>query len=300
MTLCIRPFQPADLPALQTAMARWTQAAGPCGYCHSGELFNQIHEQFRGRFPLDQVVQIWDDASGIAGLAITCRYESNFVCYAAPQLRASPAERMLLESAYATTLRHLQQTGQAEGVTTDLYGCDVARRALLAALGFVQERVWDWITSRSLAEPLPAALLAPGYTLRSATLADAPQLAAVRNDAFGADWTAEQYRAVMQQPGYDPQRELVVVAPDGTLAALTVVWLDRLNSTGLLEPVATHSAHRRRGLARALLCAALELMRASGMQTAQVEHDASNAPAAALYADLGFTPIETTYGYRRD
>ena len=39
-------------------------------------------------------------------------------------------------------------------------------------------------------------------------------------------------------------------------------------------------------------------MRAAGMRTAQVEHDITNAAAAALYEILGFTVAYETAGFR--
>ena len=51
----------------------------------------------------------------------------------------------------------------------------------------------------------------------------------------------------MESPGYEPERELVIQAPDGTFVAFTVIRYDPLNSTGLFEPVGTHKDYRRRG-----------------------------------------------------
>jgi mycothiol synthase len=92
--------------------------------------------------------------------------------------------------------------------------------------------------------------------------------------------------------------------PGFTLAeAQTVVratiWFDDLNLVGLFEPVETHEDFRRLGLARAVITEGLHRMRAAGMRTARVEHDITNAPAAALYESLGFTVAFETLGFRR-
>jgi mycothiol synthase len=54
----------------------------------------------------------------------------------------------------------------------------------------------------------------------------------------------------MDRPGYDPERAIVAVAPDGRIAASTMYWTDSRNGLGLFEPVGTHRDFRRRGRAR--------------------------------------------------
>jgi GNAT superfamily N-acetyltransferase len=104
---------------------------------------------------------------------------------------------------------------------------------------------------------------------------DAERLAAVRNSAFDAGWSAAFREEVMRKPGYHPERELLVVAPGGQVAAFTVTWLDELNKVGHFEPVGTHRGFRRRGLGRALLLHGLRELRRLGMETATVQHDAA-------------------------
>ncbi len=87
------------------------------------------------------------------------------------------------------------------------------------------------------------------------------------------------------------------LAEDGT-AARARVWFDDVNLVGLFEPVETHEDFRRLGLARAVMTEGLRRMREAGMKTARVEHDITNAPAAALYESLGFTVVCETLGFR--
>ena len=170
----------------------------------------------------------------------------------------------------------------------------------LQELGFVQYRQWDFINERPLGD-VPTPVLPPGFAIRHATAADFAALAEVRNQTFGAGLRPEDFRRqVMDKPGYDPQREILVVDRSGAVAAFTVIWFDRRNKVGLFEPVGTSPAFQRRGLARAMMCYALGQMRQAGMETAQVEHGIDNQPALALYRSLGFTPKYKTLGFRRD
>jgi hypothetical protein len=49
-----------------------------------------------------------------------------------------------------------------------------------------------------------------------------PDGAEIHNASFSPNWALELYRYVMESPGYAPERELVIQAPDGTFIAFTV------------------------------------------------------------------------------
>jgi ribosomal-protein-alanine N-acetyltransferase len=64
--------------------------------------------------------------------------------------------------------------------------------------------------------------------------------------------------------------------------------------------VATHPAHRRRGLARRLLAHALGEAAADGASAALLEVRRSNQGARALYESLGFTAVGERLRYYDD
>ena len=295
----LRPYSDADLPSLQDTVASWIAVAGRCGYDHIGELPHRIYENLRGRHPVGELVQLWEDAAQIVGVAINLRFGVAFDVFTSPALRGGESERQMLRQAYATTARFM--AGSSERfVRTDVFSCDSTRLELLTELGFEQFRSWDDVNERSLTDAITEPRLADGFLLRSASPQDADQLAAARNHSFDEDWTGEQYRrAVMDKPGYDPAREIVVEAPDGRIAAFAVYWLDQRNSTGHFEPVGTQPDFQRRGLARAMLLHALRQMQGHGMTLATVNHDAENLPARKLYESIGFEKRYQTYGFRR-
>lgn len=192
---------------------------------------------------------MWDDASGVAGIEITGRFDKVFDLFVRPDVRDSDGEREMLRDAASRCKE------------TDVFTCDAARIDALGQIGFEQYREWDHIRTRAL-EDVPATVLPPGFALRG-------------------------------QGG-----DLEVESPDGTLAAFTTIWLDDVNSVGLFEPVGTEPEFQRQGLARAVMSEGLHRMRVAGMRTAQVEHEITNAPAAALYESLGFTVAYETLGFR--
>jgi mycothiol synthase len=295
-----RPYDETDRPWLQAALATWIRSAGQCGYCHAGELAHRIYAHLRGR-PAGELAQVWEDGGDLVGIALNGRFGNAFDLFAAPVCRGTGRELAMLRAGYEATLAIARRAApEASEVISDVFSCDAARQALLQRLGFAEYRLWDHIAERGLAEALPEPALPPGFSIRAAEPADAAGLAAARNSAFGGDWTAERYGAAfMDRPGYRPERELVVIAPGGRIAAFTILWLDPLNRVGQFEPVGAHRDFQRRGLARALMLAGLRELRRLGMATAAVEHDASNLAAGALYRSLGFVKRYETVGYRR-
>ena len=91
-------------------------------------------------------------------------------------------------------------------------------------------------------------------------------------------------------PRYAPEHDLVVEAPDGSLAAFLMAWWNPDAGVGEFEPVGTHPDHQRRGLGRALNLAGLRLLQDLGATDALVFSTTSNAASQGLYASAGFEP----------
>ncbi|MGW2156640.1 GNAT family N-acetyltransferase [Nonomuraea sp. NPDC001699] len=294
----VRVFRHEDLPSLRSVMAGWIGQAGRCGYDHVGELPHRVYDNLRDRRPAAELVRLWEDGDGLAGIAILLRFGCAFDVFAAPRLRGGPRELDMLEEAAGATAR-MMDPGEPY-VLTDVFDCDAARIGLLGRAGFERFRVWDHVNERDLRDPVPEPGVPAGFVVRHAVAEDAFGLAEARNAAFGDDWTGPLYRAaVMERPGYDPADEIVVQAPDGRIAAFAVGWIDERNAIGHFEPVGTHPAFWRRGLARAAMLHAMRRMRALGVGVVTVNHDATNVAARELYRSLGFVRRHETFGFRR-
>ena len=100
--------------------------------------------------------------------------------------------------------------------------------------------------------------------------------------------TTTKYERLLTVPHYRLDDDLVVEAPDGSLAAYALTWWDEEGRVGELEPVGTHPDHQRRGLSRAVVAAAVERLYGRGATVVQVYSDVAEAPAEALYASVGF------------
>lgn len=161
----------------------------------------------------------------------------------------------------------------------------------VAALGDTGD--WTQLNGRDLTD-VEQPVLPPGYRFRTA--AEAGPEAAVRAhlDAWSpSPYTARAYADVRRTAAYRGDLHVLVEAPDTTMAASTIMWLDEANRTVEFEPVGTHPGHRRLGLARAMMLHGMRRARAAGARHATVVClGAPGHPAArGLYHGLGFREI---------
>lgn len=164
--------------------------------------------------------------------------------------------------------------------------------ALLTAHGYIRT---DDHRLLILRQPLPAsepvAMPPAGWTVRA--VGDEHEWQA-RVDLHREVWhpskvTLPAYRRLRAAEGYRPALDLVAVAPDGTLAAYCICWLDPVNRIGEFEPVGTRAAFRGQGLGQAVMQIGLQRLHEHGAQAATVYTYATNLAALALYQSVGFT-----------
>jgi GNAT superfamily N-acetyltransferase len=149
--------------------------------------------------------------------------------------------------------------------------------------------------------------LAAGYELRSPGEDEVAAVFDMMTAAFREHWgeyQAEDQR--LEQWAGDPRfrRDLVVVAWHGADPAACVSCLlgpgPDGSVRGLLDSVATHPDHRRRGLAKATISEALRRLRAAGASSAYLGVDQENHNRAVqLYEQCGFAIASSTTTWRR-
>ncbi|MFZ0166512.1 MAG: GNAT family N-acetyltransferase [Trebonia sp.] len=152
---------------------------------------------------------------------------------------------------------------------------------------------WTQLNERDLTD-LAQPALPDGFRFRTA--AEAGPEAAVRAhvDAWApSTYTAEGYEGVRRMAAYRSDLHVLVEAPDGTMAASTIMWLDEANKTAEFEPVGTHPDYRRLGLGSAMLRHGMRLARDAGAAHMTVAcYGAPGVPAArGLYYGVGFRPF---------
>jgi GNAT superfamily N-acetyltransferase len=149
---------------------------------------------------------------------------------------------------------------------------------------------WTQLNTRDLND-LEQPARPDGYQFRNADEVGPQAAAQAHIDAWApSTYTREGYEGVRQAPGYRGNLHVLIEAPDGTMAASAIMWLDEINKTAEFEPVGTHPDYRRHGLARALLLHGMHLARQAGANHMTVAcAGAPGRPAArGLYYSLGF------------
>jgi ribosomal protein S18 acetylase RimI-like enzyme len=306
----LRPYRPADLPAILASIGDWNARTAGCGYLHPGDICHYMSNGLRGR-DLDKSFYRYEEDERV--LALVVLYSASDAGYDAlvhPDHRGGDLEQGLVawcERALWDRPRVAAwapvdaPTAIGAEIMNEVMDCDAVRRDLLLQRGYVPAGAPAGLyTTRSLADPIPASALPEGFTIRSASGEhEAAMLSAVHNGAFTPKWGPDDYLSVMRTPGYDAERELVVVAPGGRFAAFLVYWLDPVSRAGLFEPVGCHREFQRRGLTKALMYEGMRRMVASGMTTAIVKYNADNIAGAALYGSAGFQTLYTITAFRK-
>ena len=216
-------------------------------------------------------------------------------------------------------LQRLKERARQQGesqyeVQEEAASDDPERITFLEREGYTRRESYYHLYHRSLTEPLPAPTLPVGFTIRSiARETEAEARAALQRDAFfpkGSKTYEEgtlRQLAVMKMPQYDPQLDLMVIAPDGTPAAGCICWVDPANRVGLFEPVGTRPQFRRQGLATALMLGGLQRLREQGMQAALVigvhpgneEKSSEFTSSRFVYEAVGFQLLRRIYIYHK-
>jgi mycothiol synthase len=121
----------------------------------------------------------------------------------------------------------------------------------------------------------------------------------VFQDHWGAtDWKDEWFQEWQEEPTFNPS--IWQVAWDGEeIAGMVLNFIDdRENEAhnrkrGYTEDIAVRRAHRRRGLAKALIARSLRVLREQGMEEAALGVDVENPSGAlGLYESMGYVTIK--------
>ena len=130
------------------------------------------------------------------------------------------------------------------------------------------------------------------YQLRSASLADVAELAALEAASFPDPWTPAQLATAL---GDETVSATVAVSPNGEIIGYIIART--IADEGEVLSVTSAPGHRRRGIGRRLLDDALATMRRLGARTAWLEVRRSNEAAQAMYASAGFVATGTRRAY---
>lgn len=292
-----------DVERLQDFTARQIQLHGRTGLMHPGDVPHRIFNTLRRDDPCD-TVHIWETSgSGIVAWALLDPRGAGFDLQISPQIREIEPRleyELVVWSEERLLELMVERRSEATSIETDAFVDDHSRTKVLTGIGWVRHDCGVIVLARRDLQDVPDADLPPGYRLRCVRgVAEAAAVGELHSVGFGSSWSPDQYRRVMESPGYEADREFVVEAANGELAAFCVTWPDEINRVGLFEPVAVHPAHRRQGLGRDVLRNGMKAMRQWGMESAEVMYEVDNPGAEPLYCGEGFTPVAQVAIYRK-
>jgi GNAT superfamily N-acetyltransferase len=161
----------------------------------------------------------------------------------------------------------------------------------LASLGDTGS--WTQLNERDLTN-VEHPVLPAGFRFRTADEAGPQAAVQAHVDAWApSTYTAESYEGVRRTATYRGDLHVLVQAPDGTMAASTIMWLDEANKTAEFEPVGTHPDYRRLGLGTAMLLHGMHLARHAGAthMTVACLGAPGHPRARGLYYRVGFRPF---------
>jgi ribosomal protein S18 acetylase RimI-like enzyme len=273
-------------------------------YVHIGDLSWWMFYTDHDETHWSRHICLWEQGERVVGWSLLDPDWSSFDVYLLPELCGSRQEDEVLDWTIQQAADNALIQGSPFIRTVWVSEYDQDRIDLLTARGFVPDEDFMWCMECPLAGPLPEIPLPDNFRIRSLQGESEVQLrAAASHAAFGSARPFEtywpRYQRFMHSPVYNPNFDLVIEAPDGSLAAFCVIWPDPVNHVGLFEPVGTQPQFQRLGLGRGIVMAGLRRLQACGMARAMVCVESSNPGALKLYQAAGFTKRHKLHTYRK-
>jgi ribosomal protein S18 acetylase RimI-like enzyme len=179
---------------------------------------------------------------------------------------------------------------------------DNQRLDFLHQHGFHQTDVITVSMKRDLSEPIADSVLPEGFFVRAIKgTEEAEAVASTHRAAFESEYMSTENRlAIMNTSEYDPALDLMVIAPDGSIAAYCTCSVNEQNREGSTDPVATHPRFQGMGLAKALLCQGMQMLKERGMKSASLGTSGQNIAMQKAAESAGFVLEHRTFWFEKD
>jgi mycothiol synthase len=251
----------------------------------------------------EDVFGLWDGPDGeLVGFTIYYAKWREVSLQIDPRLRGTAAWAETADDMLAWADERHEVSG-ADGSTLTVYEreSDGMFAAFIQVRGFARTDDPPMRFHRqSLARPAPEPVLPEGFEVRAVREEELEQRVEIHREVWHpSKVTLESYRQLRAAPGYDPELDIVAVAPDGTIGAYAICWHDEVNRSGLFEPVGAREAFRGRGLAKAVLLESMRRLRERGCEMVYVYTTEDREAACRLYLSAGFEVIDRWLAYRR-
>lgn len=311
----MRPYQgTTDLQPIADLLNQCEAVDREDNYYSTAEL--QLDVTYPGCNPVRDI-RLWQNTAGelIAFGQVWTPAETTDSTDSFLWFRVHPAmrDRGLENEIIAWSESRTREVSKERGLVAKLsVGCrdyQSDRIALFEKHEFVYERCFLRM-ERSLTDPIDQPQLPTGFTVVEGTVsASTAAWVEMHNQTFIDHWnfhpfTVEQAEHWLTDPNYQPELDLVALAPDGTYTAFCYAQIDRDSNEqrgcreGWIGMLGTRRGFRRLGLGRAMLLAGLHRLQAAGMKMALLGVDAQNPNQAyTLYESVGFQKQFANFSY---
>jgi mycothiol synthase len=240
--------------------------------------------------------QVWERQSGELAAIATIWDGMTLIFSIHPQDVSEDLMAEILSWGIARARALARGDGERATLFVPIHADDRQAAALFERRGWSAE---DWTflrMARSLAAPIAAPCIPNGFTLRPVGSAqDLAAATALEQDVFVAGSSIVRDRLALRHTSEHVQAsDLVVVAPDGSLAAFCLCIAGPLDTRhpahtdGWIDLIGTRLAYRRRGLGRAILLAGLQQLKRFGADRALLGTASWNVAAQHLFATADF------------
>ncbi len=121
-----------------------------------------------------------------------------------------------------------------------------------------------------------------------------------KNVLLNQDLTEKDIQSLHASNDYIKELEMIALAPDHSYSAYCIGWrYPGSTDTGYIEPVGTHSDHRRKGLASNLIKACFQKMSAMGIKEVVIATGAKNEVSKYLYDALNPSKKRTVLRFEK-
>lgn len=245
--------------------------------------------------------RLWQEGDRLVAFALVDDYD-NLKHDVDSQLASARVEAEIVNWGMACMRKRNTASGQQQTLDASCSADNTTRITMLERNGFQRSGLRTLIYARSLDAPIPEYALPFGHVLRAVHGADeVEELTALHRAAFGTDnMTVESRLAIMQAPQYEPQLDMVAVAPNGELAAFCICGFDDASrKVGYTDPIGTHVRYRRQGIGKAMLAAGLRALKERGAGVAKLGTGSDNVPTQRLAQTLGFLVVSESLWFSR-
>ena len=233
---------------------------------------------------------IWEDEHGQMQVFAALQFLWLTLDYAIrPTLRTWELETQVITWAETRLRQIAKETNHEFPFNVSALADEYERISFLEALGYTR---WEHALvrmKRSLID-IPTPNIPAGFTIRPlAGEQEVEAYAQLQRAAFDSNTMTALWRGhTLYAPLYNPDIDLVAVAPDGRLVGFCIWWYAPHLKAAQIEPLGVHPDFQQLGLSQALMAEGFRRVATLGAETALVETYSFSEPALKSYQAAGF------------